>query len=733
MRSAPWTRRRGWSLGLALVAFLTGGLLAASTASAALVINEVDYDQISTDTGEFVEVVNTGPAAVDVSNVKLFLVNGGTSTSYASYPMSGTLAAGAYFVFASSSVTVPAGTAVSTFPSAANNIQNGAPDGLALVDTSTHAMLDAFSYEGSITSATLAGETGTFNLVEGTPFTLGDTNTGTASLARSPNGQDTGSAASDWAYVTTPTPGADNPAPPPPSAAQGLVINEVDYYTVGSDDTKFVEIFNPTASPIDLTNVKLFLVEGGGQTDYSSYQLSGSLAAGGYYVVGTPDILAHDNGKVGVENQSQANGLALIDTTTHGLLDALSYHGRIENALIGGQGEYTLVEGGAAAIAEDSSTQTGALVRSPNGEDTNVANADWHFVITPTPGAENPPSTDVDADGDGVIDSADDCPLMANADQANADSDEWGDVCDFDVDNDGDGVRDYYDNCPDVANPDQADANRDGWGDACFQPTAQGVDPNDRDTDGVSNSVDNCPGVPNASQPDGDSDAKGDACDGCPVTANPGNQKCGNVTDDDADGDGVADSVDNCSMRNPDQFDGDSNGIGDVCEYVAPPVDTGGGGDGGGSSGGDTGGSSGGGDGGAAPVGAGDTATQQPSTDAGSQPIAPATTATTPPAPSIRAGKVAAKFRLAGRKTVIRSLTVGSLARGASVKVGCKGKGCPFKTKRLPAGSQLNLAKLFKKALAAGTKIEIVATAPGATTTRVTFTLRAGKQPRRTG
>jgi hypothetical protein len=82
---------------------------------------------------------------------------------------------------------------------------------------------------------------------------------------------------------------------------------------------------------------------------------------------------------------------------------------------------------------------------------------------------------------------------------------------------------------------------------------------------------------------------------------------------------------------------------------------------------------------------------------------------------------------------VIHSLTIGALARGAKVKIGCKGNGCPFKTKKLSGGSQLSLGKLFKKALAAGTKIEIVVTAPGAAPARVTYALRAGKQPRRTG
>lgn len=51
-----------------------------------------------------------------------------------------------------------------------------------------------------------------------------------------------------------------------------------------------------------------------------------------------------------------------------------------------------------------------------------------------------------DFDGDGVTDDKDNCPEIANPDQANNDKDELGDACDPDDDNDG--IMDEDDDCP---------------------------------------------------------------------------------------------------------------------------------------------------------------------------------------------------------------------------------------------------------------------------------------------
>jgi hypothetical protein len=158
-----------------------------------VVINEIDYDQVGADSGGFVELRNNGTADVDLAGIALVLVDGGTGNEYARRNLTGTLAAGGYHV-----VSIDA--------------QNGAPDGVALVEVATGKLLDALSYEGEITNATIGGQT--YSLVEGTalPATVADSNTVDGSLSRIPDGKDTDDAASDWAFTTTPTPGAANVA-----------------------------------------------------------------------------------------------------------------------------------------------------------------------------------------------------------------------------------------------------------------------------------------------------------------------------------------------------------------------------------------------------------------------------------------------------------------------------------------------------------------------------------------
>jgi len=165
-----------------------------------LVINEIDYDQPGTDMDEFIELYNAGASTIPLAGLTLELWNGATSSLYDTIDLSvagANLAPGQFLVIGSSPVTsgLPGGVLSITFGAASNNIQNGGPDGLLLLDGAT--VLDGVSYEGG-----MAG------IGEGSSGA--GTDNGTESLARIPDGADTQDNGDDFVVTPTPTPGSAN-------------------------------------------------------------------------------------------------------------------------------------------------------------------------------------------------------------------------------------------------------------------------------------------------------------------------------------------------------------------------------------------------------------------------------------------------------------------------------------------------------------------------------------------
>ena len=183
-----------------------------------LVLNEVDYDQPGTDRAEFVEIHNPGSTPQNLDGVALILVNGGTSLEYArlelseagaEIPAHGYLVVGAAGVVAS----LPPGALSVQFSGPSNNVQNGSPDGIALVDLATGRLIDALSYEGAIRAAQFEGLPGDYDLVAGDPTGAVDSNSIDGTLVRFPDGADRGDANLDWRFSNTPTPGGPNAMP----------------------------------------------------------------------------------------------------------------------------------------------------------------------------------------------------------------------------------------------------------------------------------------------------------------------------------------------------------------------------------------------------------------------------------------------------------------------------------------------------------------------------------------
>ncbi|MCA9520307.1 MAG: lamin tail domain-containing protein [Myxococcales bacterium] len=101
-------------------------------------ISEIHYDNVGADDDEGVELM--GPAGLDVSGWQIVLYNGSGGVTYAP------------------TTTLPAGTTLPEGPNGygflwipIGGIQNGSPDGIALVDP-TGKVVEFLSYEGSITA-----------------------------------------------------------------------------------------------------------------------------------------------------------------------------------------------------------------------------------------------------------------------------------------------------------------------------------------------------------------------------------------------------------------------------------------------------------------------------------------------------------------------------------------------------------------------------------------------------
>ncbi|MBM4370272.1 MAG: putative metal-binding motif-containing protein [Deltaproteobacteria bacterium] len=217
--------------------------------------------------------------------------------------------------------------------------------------------------------------------------------------------------------------------------------------------------------------------------------------------------------------------------------------------------------GGAAGWACDAAVPA---AETCNGLDDDCdGDADEGFPDTDGDGDAD--CFDLDDDGDGVLDLADNCPLVPNLSQLDTDGDGEGDLCDGDDDDDG--IPDGEDNCPLVPNPDQTDTDGNGEGDACDGDADGDGFPDEVDCEPLDvfsfpgaaetcDSVDNdCDGLTDEDFPDTDGDGSADCLDG------------------DDDGDGDPDLTD-CEPLDPAIHHAATeicNGVDDDCDGLADP------------------------------------------------------------------------------------------------------------------------------------------------------------------
>ncbi len=347
------------------------------SANAQVFINEIHYDNTGGDTGEAIEVA--AAAGTDLSGCSLILYNGSNGTSYNTVNLTGVVA------------DQQGGFGTASFAIA--GIQNGSPDGVALVDA-MDTVIEFISYEGQITATNgpANGLTSTdIGVSEASTTAVGDSLqlTGTGSVAA--NFTWTGPQPSSFAAVNagqtftggTPFDCGDNGGGGGGGTGSGeIVINEVDYDQPGSDAAEFVELKNVSGADIDLNGYVLELINGNGGTSYQTYNLPAlTLADNAYFVIcanaeNTPNCDLDVSPDTNLLQNGAPDGVRLLNGSD--LVDGVSYEGDIAG----------VSEGSGAGLADSGTVAFVSISRNPDGEDTDANNVDFAQVCT-TPGLVN--------------------------------------------------------------------------------------------------------------------------------------------------------------------------------------------------------------------------------------------------------------------------------------------------------------------------------------------------------
>jgi len=272
-----------------LIALVVLALLARTgIAHAAIVINELDYDQPGADTGEFIELYNNGSSPVSLNGYSIRLVNGATGLTYQTITITAgvTLAANDYYVICADGSVVP--NCDQDITPNSDLIQNGSPDALSLLLNGS--VVDALSYEGDVASNTEGSSVPTASAE--------NNNSPNQSLSRCGNGVDSNDNSADFRAVAA-SPGAANSCAPPSgsvgacgdavtrvSAIQGsgsaspLLGNAVNVEAVVTADFQdgdlngfFLQESAATADADPATSEGLFIYEGSLNADVSVGQV----------------------------------------------------------------------------------------------------------------------------------------------------------------------------------------------------------------------------------------------------------------------------------------------------------------------------------------------------------------------------------------------------------------------------------------------------------------------------
>ncbi|TNE85104.1 MAG: lamin tail domain-containing protein [Deltaproteobacteria bacterium] len=349
--------------------------LLAPTAQAGVTINEVLFDPASAggDAGyEWFELYNDGGASVDLTG---WSVEAGTSTFSNVVTFSGvSIAPGGYLLVGDSMV---ANTDVSATMSLGNASTSG--DAIRLVDN-TSAVIDVVVY-GPDNSDGWLDENG-----QAVVNTAGTGASG-SSIARVPDGRDTGDLAADFTAASTPTPGATNGAAPSCEASTGtVVINEFVANPAGTDGTvllEWVELYSSSAVSLEGWQIERFS-QPDNHAAVHTFTASDSIGAAGHFLLGEANVPNTDatSGTLGLYSGTGGDGVRLVDC-----------QGTVVDTVVYGTANTDLLLDDTGSVATSLAPTPGddvALARTSDGQDTDQSGVDFVMATTPTPGTANP-------------------------------------------------------------------------------------------------------------------------------------------------------------------------------------------------------------------------------------------------------------------------------------------------------------------------------------------------------
>ena len=261
-------------------------------------INEIHYDNSGGDTGEAIEIA--APVGTNLSEYSIVLYNGSGNSPYNTIELDGYI----------TNLQNGYGVSVITFP--ANGIQNGSPDGIALVKG--EEVIQFISYEGTMTAEAgpAAGVTSTDIGVSedgGTPvgFSLQLMGSGTA---YSDFEWEPVAIAETFGAVNTNQTFTGDPI---------VFINEIHYDNASADVNEGIELAG--IAGLDLNGFQLALYNGNGGAEYGTENLSGVIPDqdSGYGTLFFP-ISGIQNGG------SDPDGIALVSPEGK-VIQFLSYEG----------------------------------------------------------------------------------------------------------------------------------------------------------------------------------------------------------------------------------------------------------------------------------------------------------------------------------------------------------------------------------------------------------------------